>query len=280
MKDNVSLVLAKAELRLEKMKPSEATKYIKGLMDEFGIEAVAVLFKYVRDLVVGEESLKSEIKRQMILVEAFERAAKEGDEGAALSCVNLVKRAGKFWVQAGERSIVGLGMVLNFFNEKWAEIPESARENCQTFPVFVEQFTGKGYSTCMGYINVFKTWFSGTHELPADFDPWQVNPSKLLVATAKFRRGEMGEEDWEVLSDGQSTWADVREVSYEEGRAISSAGRLNLRVDMVEGKVTAFKGDKAVTIGRFYPKTYERNELAREAVDHIVSAANIGRVEE
>ena len=280
MEDNVSLVLAKAELQLEKMKPAMATKYIKRLMDEFGIEAVAVLFKYVRDLIVGDESLKSEIERQMILVEAFEKAVEEEDGKTALSTVDLVKEAGRFWIRAGERSIVGLGMALNFFNENWDEIPEPAKEDCQTFAVFTEQFTGKGYSTCMGYISVFKTWFSGAYELPADFDPWQVNPSKLLVATAKFRRGEMGEEDWEVLSDGESTWADVREVSYEEARARLPAERLNLRVDMIEGKVTAFKGEKAVTIGRFYPKTYEGNELAREAVDHIVSAANIRRTED
>jgi len=110
-----------------------------------------------------------------------------------------------------QKCFIALGYLLWKAKTAWETFSEDFKNSYGgTFMAFAKEVTGKDEVTILNYINVFSTWFTGRYQLPEGIKPEEVPVSKLLLCTARLKRGEMREQDWDALANPQLTYRQLK----------------------------------------------------------------------
>lgn len=176
--------------------------------------------------------LQEEIIKFRDFGEAIE-VAETDEERETLSL--LLERHGRGWKAAEWRTSLGLSQNLYLSKKYWDDLYLEWREIYQDeWRVYSRQISGKADGTIDNYIRVYKTWFSKEIELKLpevtiwkeiegeevsearQLNPWDIDPSKLLICTAIAKKGEMRQKDWNALADENVTCGELSSVLYDK----------------------------------------------------------------
>jgi len=126
-----------------------------------------------------------------------------------------------------QKCFIALGYLLWKAKNSWETFSDDFKESYGgSFMSFAREVTGKDEVTILNYINIFSTWFTGKYQLPEGIRPEDVSVSKLLLCTARLKRGEMREEDWNALANPQLTYRQLKQQLLSDPRPrIETRGR-------------------------------------------------------
>jgi len=130
-----------------------------------------------------------------------------------------IVKAIKALLELEQKCFIALGYLLWKAKQGWETFSEDFKRSYGgTFMSFAKEVTGKDEVTILNYINVFSTWFTGKYKLPQGIRPEDISASKLLLCTARLKRGEMREEDWNALANPQLTYRQLKRQLLSDPR--------------------------------------------------------------
>lgn len=101
---------------------------------------------------------------------------------------------------------------------------------------------------------------------PTEFDPKQIDYSKLLKVKGKAKRGEMTPEDWADVANPKVT---VRQLNTKQ-----ETNNDDFRLFEQDGIIYAFQDGQSVPIGHLELE-FENNPIWRRGVDFLLSSCGL-----
>ncbi len=120
------------------------------------------------------------------------------------------------WQHVENLSVHGQALALYHLQKIWDFLdPEYTSQYEYSFVNFSCEVTGKAWSTINNLITMARVWLSDEVQikgLPPGFNPYLIDPSKLLLAASKARLGELSEGQLQKLADPNTRWSQVRDM--------------------------------------------------------------------
>jgi len=161
---------------------------------------------------------------------------------------------------------LGSDDVYSFYEQApWCPIEEFN----YSFEQFMDRAFELDWATVRNWCRVADTWLINPPMI--EFKPEEVEPSKLLLFTAKERKGEMTEEDYEVLGSGCS-WRKMRQHLLVSRHGESP---MNDRVIILDGGILWAKDGRGPRVAIGSLEVDEEDDLIRWGVERIVKAAGV-----
>jgi len=233
----------------------------------------------VLDLTVADRQL-SFTKNVLAGMEKFQRS--EIVEAARVQCGlladwKIVARKAALNAMIGVYTLdllwEGLGRddVYSFYEKNpWCAIEEFN----YSFEQFMDRAFELDWATVRNWCRVAETWFIDPPVVMVEGEamkPEEIEPSKLLLFTAKERAGEMTSEDYDVLGSGCS-WRKMRQhllVSKHGDRP------MNDKVILLDGGILWAKDGTGERVAIGSLEVDEDDDLVRWGVERIIHGANV-----
>lgn len=173
------------------------------------------------------------------------------------------------WKRLGNDEIYTL-----YEQNPWCDIGEFSYKPEQ----FMEKVFELDWATVRNYCGVAETWFINPPDVQItvegevrELNPEEIGHSKLLLFTAKERKGEMTPEDYDVLGSGCS-WRKMRQhllVSKHGDRP------MNDKVILLDGGILWAKDGTGERVAIGSLEVDDEDDLVRWGVERIVKAAGV-----